>query len=55
MKQQVIQEECMIWILVADVYGYIVQFRPYQDAKKGKQEKTLFCGLTPTFSFVIYG
>ena len=32
-----IQEECKIWILVAEAYGYVIQFRTYQAAKKGKQ------------------
>ena len=32
-----IQEECEIWILVAEAYGYVFQFRTYQGAKKGKQ------------------
>ena len=32
-----IQEECKIWILVVEAYGYVVQFRTYQGAKKGKQ------------------
>ena len=32
-----IQEECKIWVLIAEAYGYVVQFKPYQGAKKGKQ------------------
>ena len=32
-----IQEEYKVWVLVAEAYGYEVQFRPYQGAKKGKQ------------------
>ena len=32
-----IQEEYKFWVLVAERYGYVVQFRPYQGAKKGKQ------------------
>ena len=34
-----IGEEYKIWVLVAEAYSYVVQFRPYQDAKqkKGKQ------------------
>ena len=32
-----IQEEYKIWVLSAEAYGYVVQFRPYQGAKKGKQ------------------
>ena len=32
-----IQEKCKIWILVAEACGYVVQFRTYQGAKKGKQ------------------
>ena len=26
-----------IWILVAEAYGYVFQFIPYQGAKEGKQ------------------
>ena len=32
-----IQEEYKIWVLIAEAYGYVVQFKPYQGAKKGKQ------------------
>ena len=32
-----IQEECKIWVLIAEAYGYVVQFKRYQDAKKKKQ------------------
>ena len=32
-----VQEEYKIWVLVAQAYGYVVQFRPYQGTKKGKQ------------------
>ena len=32
-----IQEEHKIWVLVAETYGYVVQFRQYQGAKKRKQ------------------
>ena len=32
-----IQEEYKIWVVVAEAYGYVVQFRPYQDGKEGKQ------------------
>ena len=49
-----IQEEYKVWVLVAEAYGYEVQFRPNQGAKKGKQatssikwglqEKTLLYG-----------
>ena len=31
------QEEYKIWVLLAEVYGYVVQFRPWKRAKKGKQ------------------
>ena len=31
-----IQKEYKIWVLAAEAYGYVVQFRPYQVAKKGK-------------------
>ena len=32
-----IQEECKIWVLAAEAYGYAVQSQPYQGAKVGKQ------------------
>ena len=32
-----IQEEYKVWVLVAEAYGYEVQFRTYEGAKKGKQ------------------
>ena len=32
-----IQEEYKIWVLVAEAYGYVVQFKSYQSAKKQKQ------------------
>ena len=32
-----IQEEYKIWDLTAEAYGYVVQFKPYQSVKKGKQ------------------
>ena len=32
-----IQKEYEIWVLVAEAYGYLVQFRPYQGAKRRKQ------------------
>ena len=32
-----IQEEYKIWVLIAEAYGDVVQLRPYQGAKKGKQ------------------
>ena len=31
------QKENKIWVLVAEAYDYVVQFRPCQSAKKGKQ------------------
>ena len=31
-----IQEKYKIWVLVAETYGYVVQFRPYQGTKKRK-------------------
>ena len=41
-----IQEECKIWILVAEAYGYVVQLRKHQGAKKGKQfASSTKCGL----------
>ena len=36
-NNNLIQEECKILVLVAEVYGYVGQFRPYQDVKKGQQ------------------
>ena len=40
------QEKFKIWILVAEAYGYVVQFRTYQGAKKGKQfASSTKCGL----------
>ena len=36
-----IQEEYKIWVLVAEAYGYAVQFRPYQGAKVGKHIPSL--------------
>ena len=66
-KKQVIQEEYKIWELVGKTYGYVVQFRPYKGAKKGKQVASstkwglgesvvlrLMECLTPTFSFNIF-
>ena len=32
-----IQDEYKIWVLIAEAYGYVVQFKPYQGAKKEKQ------------------
>ena len=32
-----VQEENKIWVLVAEAYGYVVQFKSYQSAKKQKQ------------------
>ena len=59
-----IQKEYEIWVLDAESYGYVVQFRPYQDTKKGKQVASstkwglglkivlrLTQYLTPTFNF----
>ena len=56
-----------MWVLIADAYGYVVQFRPYQGAKKGKQVASstkwglgenvvlmLMECLTATFSFDIF-
>ena len=41
-----IQEKCKIWILVAEACGYVVQFKTYQSAKKGKQfPSSTKCGL----------
>ena len=62
-----IQGEYKIWVLVAEVYGYVVQFRPYQGAKKGKQVASsakwklgenivlwLMDCLSPVFSFDMF-
>ena len=62
-----IQEEYKIWILAAEAYDYVVQFRPYQGAKKGKHVASttkwglgenvilwLMECLTLTFSFDIF-
>ena len=53
-NKTLIQEEYKVWVLVAEAYGYEVQFRTYEGAKKGKQatssikwglqEKTLLYG-----------
>ena len=32
-----IQEECKIWVLVAEGRAYVGQFRTYEGTKKGKQ------------------
>ena len=37
MNNKLSQEEYKIWVLVTEAYGSVVQFRPYQGAKKGKQ------------------
>ena len=62
-----IQEEYKIWVPVAKVCGYVVQFRPYPGVKKGKQvASSTKCGLgenvvlwlmaclTAMFSFEIF-
>ena len=61
-----IHEEYKIWVLNAEAYGYVVHFRPYQGAKKGKQVASytkwglgenvlqLIECLTPSFSFDIF-
>ena len=62
-----IQEEYKICVLAAEASGYVVQFRPYQGAKKEKQVASstkwgfrenlvlrLMECLTPTFSFDIF-
>ena len=36
-NKQFIQEEYKIWVPVAEVHGYVVQFRQYRETKKGKQ------------------
>ena len=67
MNNQSIQEEYKIWGLVAEAYGYVVQFRQYQGAKKRKQVASstrwrsgenvvlrLMECLTPTVSFDIF-
>ena len=62
-----IQEKYKILVFVTEAYGYVVQFRPYQSPKKGKQVASstkwwlgennvlrLIECLTPTFSFDIF-
>ena len=62
-----IQEKYKIQILSAEIYGYVVQFWPYQGAKKEKQVASytkyglgenivlrLMECLTPTFSFDMF-
>ena len=62
-----IQEKYKICIFVAEAYVYVVQFRPCQGIKKGKQVASstkgglrqnvilqLMTCLTPTFSFDIF-
>ena len=61
-----IKEEYKIWVLNAEAYGYVVHFRPYQGAKKGKQVASYTKGglgknvlrliecSTPPFSFHIF-
>ena len=34
---KLIWEENKVWVLIAEAYGYVIQFRPYQGAKKEKQ------------------
>ena len=61
-RQRII--EYKIWVLAAEAYSYVVQFRPYHGAKKGKQVASctkqglgenvalrLMECLTPTVSF----
>ena len=62
-----IHKEYKIWVLVAEAYGYVVQFKPYQGGKKGEQVsystkwgsgenvalRLMEC-LTPTFNFDIF-
>ena len=36
-NNKLIQEEYKIWVLLAEAYGYAVQFRSYPVTKKGKQ------------------
>ena len=35
-NSKLIQEEYKIWVLIAEAYGYVVQFNSYQSAKKQK-------------------
>ena len=66
-NNKLIQEEYKIKFLVVEAYSYVVQFRPYQVAKKGKQVASstkwglgenvllqLMECLTPTVSFDIF-
>ena len=36
-NNNLIQEEYKIWVLIAETYGYVFQFRSYPGTKKGKQ------------------
>ena len=36
-NSKLIQEKYKIWVFVAEACGYLVEFKPSQDAKKGKQ------------------
>ena len=36
-NKKLIQDEYKIWTPAAEAYGYVVQFRSYQGARKGKQ------------------
>ena len=66
-NNKLIQEEYKIKVLFVEAYSYVVQFRPYQGAKKGKQVASstkwglgenvlleLMECLTPTVSFNIF-
>ena len=67
MNNKSIDEECKIWVIVGEAYGYVVQFIPCQGAKKRKQVASstkwelgenvvlwLMECLTATFSFDIF-
>ena len=66
-NNKLIQDEYKIKILVVEAYSYVVPFRPYQGAKKGKHVASstkwglgenvllqLMECLTPTVSFDIF-
>ena len=36
-NNKLIQEQYKIWVLIAEVYGFVVQFRSYLGTKKGKK------------------
>ena len=69
-NNKLIKEEYKIWVLIAEAYGQVVQFRPYPGTKKEKQVassakwefgqnvvlqlQSKVCGLSSTFNFDIF-